>query len=318
MNQIVASAPPGNGGNKYSDPTAAALVKLSEGIQLVAGGSYTSGKARLGEAGYYACWTSPDLPGGSGTRIIYHRDGLSPSTSRGRSAMMYHNPSDTQPDTRIVLSVPHVNEDVVPIALEAYVAKQTDTAAVVVAGTHRCNHTTNSLDNANTTDCGGHYKISDMAHRWDTASPNNPPAALSDFQVMHDELRKRKPAAYLLQLHGMSSEPGFSISDSYGQVAFSGDTVARAHSAYRAALLSVIPAEQTVERSNLTTCQGYGSAPAVDRKCGEKNDQAEREITSRPFAGGHPDGWLHLEMSSYIRENHPHVIQQVFSAIRAG
>lgn len=319
MNQIVAAAPPGNGSNKYADPSAASLVTLSDGVGLVMSNAFRTGRQRLNEVGYNACWTSPDSPTGASTSIIYHRDGLSASTSRGRSAMMFHSPPNTQPDTRITLSVPHVNEvDIMSIALQAYVAKQADVGAVIVAGTHRCNHTTNSMDDASTSDCGGHYKISDMAHRWNTASAVNPPAALSDFQVMHDELRERRPAAYLLQLHGMDSAPGFSISDSYGEAAFSGDTVARAHSAYSSALLAAIPAGQTAERSNLTTCQGYDSVPAVDRKCAEKNDQAEREITSRPFAGGHPDGWLHLEMSSYIRTFYPHVIQQAFSAIRAG
>ncbi|MFD0743369.1 hypothetical protein ACFQ1L_17370 [Phytohabitans flavus] len=217
------------------------------------------------------------------------------------------------------------------MALNAFSTMRDTVRGVVLAGTHRCNSTTNSDDDGTTPECGRHYKISDMAHQFDSPLPSQ---AQTDFQVMHDGLRTGHPTSNQLQMHGMQNnnpnehDEGFEISDGGDAEAdLVDEAVERAHAAYAAALTTAMnaggltAAEQT-ELSWLTTCQAYTiegppavEVPASNRHCGRNSDQGQLER-----ARGHGARWLHIEISRYIRDSSsidPTVFNSIQPALRA-
>lgn len=323
INQVVANSPGATGSPTYVDPTQAEMDDLDAAIEQVLNGGYSASLPLFADAGYSVCTADMNSTNFSTANIvIYDALGLSSSTSTGRPVMVVRRPADSGYDNGIVLSAPHLNEDDIKnMTLEAYSNKPADVRAAVFSGTHRCNSTVDSDDDGMTGECDGHYKISDMAHRWHNTGTAD---AVTDFQVMHDALRQEYPDTFTLQLHGMvgNGDEGFEISDSGNNTATYGtDAVTRAHEAYSAALLEDLAPELTDERERHTTCQAYTipgmpaiNVPVTDRSpnhCGTNSDQGERER-----ANGNGDRWLHLEISDYIRDNHQNVIQEAFAAIR--
>lgn len=151
----------------------------------------------------------------------------------------------------------------------------------MLAGTDRCNQL--ELGDARfqapaTTECGGDYRTSDMAHNVDT-----------DFQVMHDRLRDHFPGSTNVQLHGMSL-PGISVSrgddPNDGSATFPNDLVAVAHQSYSQELTTAMrangeSAEETNQIANLTSCTPYFDTIA-GRQALTRDDRA---VDSTPSSG---------------------------------
>ncbi|MFJ8589614.1 hypothetical protein ACIRD2_34015 [Streptomyces sp. NPDC093595] len=315
--------------NSYQDLSQAKLDDLAAGVGYLLNGQSNLALPKLTSAGFSACWASMVSSAGSDTVLIYDRDALftdadGNTLSNGRSFMVFKR-GETWPTNPINLSVPHTVDEanISEMASAALRDQPQHVYSAVFSGVDRCNSTTNSDDNGTTSECNNHYKKSDMAHRWDNTSTTVLGSALTDFQVMHDELRQYSPDSFNLQLHGMggTDSAGFEMSNSNPNATNGSlnDAVARAHQAYSAALLQVIPTSQTAERTKHTTCTAYQNSAGVDvaitdrspRRCGVNSDQGQRDR-----ADGNGDRWLHLEISTYIRANHRDAIQNAFAAIR--
>jgi len=318
IDDIEEASPQPGSARQYTPPSLAQRESLALGLDRLTAGLRTLAAQKLAEAGFEVCQGGIDTipPGYSRVVLVYDEQGRAAASSVGRPVLVYREEAVGLTGKGMVLGVPHLNEDgTQDMALNAFATQTSQVRAVVLAGTHRCNLTTNSADDGTTGECGGHYKISDMAHQFDDMIPTEGP---TDFQVMHDRMRHRHPDAPHVQLHGMRVAPGDPEDEDWGfEISDGGDGVTnpaieepveRAHAAYLDELTTamnvngITAAEQT-ELDFMTTCQAYSTdsdpmfeVPATDRHCGTNSDQGQIE-RHRGFG----DRWLHLEISEYIR-----------------
>ncbi|MFJ4866671.1 hypothetical protein [Streptomyces sp. NPDC088748] len=295
----------------YQVPTNQERTDLSDGINLLMAGNSSGAISELSAAGYEICKGSLDSTTSGGTDIlIYDHQGGAISTTEGRPMLLLRTDSGTADDAA-VFSGPHLTSErhIKDQILNAFQAEDYFVRAAVLAGTDRCNQL--ELGDARfqapaTTECGGDYRTSDMAHNVDT-----------DFQVMHDRLRDHFPGSTNVQLHGMSL-PGISVSrgddPNDGSATFPNDLVAVAHQSYSQELTTAMrangeSAEETNQIANLTSCTPYFDTVAGrqaltrDDRCAGFNAQLWSEQNF-----GDARKWVHIEQSLHVRANHANII----------
>ncbi|MCP3932051.1 MAG: T9SS type A sorting domain-containing protein [Bacteroidetes bacterium] len=105
---------------------------------------------------------------------------------------------NSSPCREIIIEAPHPIHDTNTGKQGIYCLKNTDSRALLLSGTHRCNNTTDSTCDGMTTACSvmdNPFKISDLAH-----NSNN------CFQATSDKLHDEIATSVLIQLHGFTPE----------------------------------------------------------------------------------------------------------------
>lgn len=324
VNTIVANSPVGF--DKDGDPTDedAPLYRqpLSQerdifriGLRALIQDDSQTATSWLGEVGYQVCSGAVDSTATRVQVLVYPQSGMSAATTEGQPALVL---TPGMADTATIFSGPHLTGELRIKDQLLHAVGQTSLGyvrAAVFSGTDRCNRLALAPPQyqGNTSECGGSYRISDMAHNIDTI-----------FQAMHDVLRLAYPDSYNVQPHGMSAV-GFSMSrgntPSQGSATHPDDPIARAHAhtaEWLQDLLAIggITAEEQPHYDNLTSCTPYVHSgtglPAATRNlhCGTRNAQLDRE---RTFGAG--DKFIHYEQSLFLRNNYPDSILQVAYAL---
>jgi hypothetical protein len=295
----------------YRQPIAGEREDVRAGLHALIDGDSVTATDRLQEAGYRVCGGRINDTLGRELVLVYHPTGLSATASEGAPMLVL---APGQMPTATVLSGPHLTSEsrVKNQILEALARSALGyVRGAVLAGTDRCNRLAEAPPEfqGQTGECGGTYRISDMAHNIDTV-----------FQDMHDVLRDEYPLTFNVQLHGMSAS-GISVSRGNdpddGEADHPEDAVTRAHSYAEVELKDLLEAGglTSVEENhydNLTSCTPYVhsnsgiAAPTRDLHCGTRNAQLARE---RALGAG--DRFIHIEQSLYLRQNHPNYIIRV-------
>jgi hypothetical protein len=117
-----------------------------------------------------------------------------PSVARGWGAVVL-NPNA---DRNVFIEVPHPVFDLETHVQGAELFRDIDARALIMAGTHRCANEGSSHCDGRTGVCGasGPFKESDAAH-----------VEASPFQMTHEVLTDRFPAAVVFSLHGNGRKP---------------------------------------------------------------------------------------------------------------
>ncbi|HEX6870563.1 MAG TPA: hypothetical protein VF163_05645 [Micromonosporaceae bacterium] len=295
----------------YRVPTAAERTDFRAGLNALIDDNSSVATTRLTAAGFAVCSgeidsTSPDPNVGFNMVLVYSPAGLNASTSLGAPMLVLWG-ARGQPDYT-VLSGPHLTSEVNVFdqVLSALDRKQYVRGAIL-SGTDRCNRLAlaPAQFQGDTTECGGDYRISDMAHNTGTI-----------FQDMHDVLRGQYPQLYNVQLHGMS-QAGISVSrgtdpdgaDGTGTHPDDPVTVAHAYAEVQLKKELEIGGVNSTEQPHydaLSSCTAYVhsmtgvSALTRDLHCGTFNAQLarERDLNAQ-------DRFIHIEQSRYIRDYHP-------------
>jgi len=164
---------------------------------------------------------------------------------------------------------------------------------MLVLGTvHRCNRNEIAPDRYQgvTNQCGGVYRISDMAHVDDAI-----------FQSLHEVIADRFPDDVVFSLHGQASA-GISVSAglSSAPVAWPGHPMSRFHARLAAGLQ---PLRGDV--ANITACSPHAGpfgTQSATILCGARNAQGVR-LRDR----GRQRHFIHIEMDRASREEAPQV-----------
>jgi hypothetical protein len=319
--------------DRYLAPTDAQALDLARGVRHLVQGirrKYTTGitliELYLGRAGYAVCRAPLSASSSEVVLVVHQPAAFNSATTRGGSVMLLrHVPGELgypHPSEKVILSVPHPVADrrTHQQALSWFALKPTRIRAAIFAAVHRCNARELGFDEFQDDDfdgCENHptsdgYKRSDAAHNDDAF-----------FQVMHEEMRMQNWFDVFVQLHGME-DAGMSVSRGTqdgiagrpfeeGQIANT-TKLARFHNRLRQLLAEAFAnaaggSDDAADRDNVTSCLRYPALPGqavprvVTRNCATLNANIRRDprIDQLPTDR---NGFLHLEQSGNLRDNH--------------
>lgn len=281
--QVAAAPLADQSRGNYQLPTQTELDHVADGVGYLFDGNWIYAVEVLAKIGLSTC-SVPIVPGGDLVRVAVSDDGFFPANSRGVAILAWRDLGTT---TNAVISVPHaVTETNVALQAVEVMAANARVRAIVIGPVHRCHLAQPAPKEfqGNTTECGGTYRQSDMAHTQDSL-----------FHGFHAALWARAPQDVVVQIHGMSAA-GISVS--------AGTTAPLMEFPNRPALVlhnELSAALEALEENagTLTTCSLY-DGPRGDRVrehlCGTRNAQR----TGLQSAGLLPR-FVHLEQAPGVR-----------------
>lgn len=273
----------------YVPPTPLDWATASSAVTALADRNEAQASVDLASIGMAACKAQLQTGATDTAVVVYDPKGFSRATSRGWPLLaLRDDPVDASVAT--ILSVPHLVSEL-NVGIQAVESMHLAGAAVraaVFAPVHRCNRpeAAPAQFQGTTEECGGLFRISDMAHTQE-----------SIFHAMHVALLSAFPRDYLVQIHGMSA-PGTSVSNGTvgGVTMYPEDASARLHASLGRQLAGAgLPPE------NLTACfyhNGFGGDRFRELLCGTRNAQL-RELVDRV----EQSRFIHIEQEKGIRED---------------
>jgi hypothetical protein len=212
----------------------------------------------------------------------------SDSTDHGQSYFLL-NPYAKR---NLVVEVPHAGSESRTDRQGARIFKALAARALLVNKEHRCSDRDPSTCDGATTQCGGVFKESDVAHH-----------AANTFTVLHERLASDTRSRFV-QLHGMAGR----LRPGPRNIAQIGDgTVSETNASSVSVTFATLLGRRVPTRDGIVACQAAGSPPSPVL-CGETNVQGRR--TNAPAAdpcttgATHSSGrFLHVEQHLTLRDD---------------
>ncbi len=268
----------------YQLPTQTELALVDESVGHLFEGNVLFATEALAKLGLTLCWVRIFPNVDDWVWVAVSEDGFWAQTSRGMAILAWR---DVGTSAAAVISVPHaVTETNVALQAVEAMASNARVRAIVVGPVHRCHLLALAPEEfqGSTTECGGSYRQSDMAH---TQS--------SLFHAFHAALWSRAPQDVLVQIHGMSAA-GISVSagTALPLMEFPNRPALLMHDQLSSALEALLE-----DAATLTTCSLY-DGPRGDRVrahlCGTRNAQR-----AGLQAAGILPRFVHLEQALAVR-----------------
>ena len=188
--QAAVAAIPGSSGNDYTDPTGDEHDDWTTVINLLLEGENGAAHTTASQFAYEVVEFSDTVMGRTYTVLQKQ------ATGDNHWGTYVLNPSGCR--SNLVIMAPHPRFDTNTGVQGAYCFQHTDAFALMLAGTHRCNHDDPSPCSGNTSVCSQGsqpYRISDLAH-----------TTTSAWQLTTQILADSLPSLYFAQLHGFGKQ----------------------------------------------------------------------------------------------------------------